>query len=422
MTDAAVIPSPSTRARARPGAVPGISLVFGLLALRWLAGIAENFGVAMASEGAAIVMLAGLAIGFLQDLRLTRITLVFVSGLIAWMVAAIFSLIANPGTDPKASAFLLSLLMLYGLFANALFARLRTLWQLHQVARLLGGFVLVGGVLSIAQITTGSGFVEPGKISIVRAFGSDVHPVSFAIQMVAALVTLEVIRAKQCRRLTWGFLALMAIGALALYLTYARTAWVMALFVICYTLLTHGAPWRRVTLGALMLGVGPLVLMSSSRFADLSSLPFFLSNFSFHDVVFDWRYIDNSISWRLVNWSFGLSQALQAPILGYGPGQSALASAFHLEMHNIFLETFFEGGVFGLAAFLVCLWGLIRLHRSLPRGSGADHYTRALANGFGFALLLAVSFSTSFVDQLMSFLIYLLLLASASVPGLGRIR
>ncbi len=48
----------------------------------------------------------------------------------------------------------------------------------------------------------------------------------------------------------------------------------------------------------------------------------------------------------------------------------------------------------------------------------SNRYARALANGFGFSLLLAVTFSTSFVDQLMSFLLYMILLTAAAVPAL----
>ena len=398
----------------------GVLTILGLFSLRWISGILENQGLAMASEIAALIMLAGLALSFLQHMRLTAKSALFVAGLVSWLAAATFSLIVNPATDTRAGVSLLSLLMLYALFANAVFGQIQSRYQLRSVARLLTAFVTIGAALSILQVVTGTGFVEAGKSQINRAFGSDVHPVSFAIQIVAALVALEVIRSKIGRRPNPASLFLILLGCIALYLTYARTAWVMGVFVIGYVLLTHGPPLRRLVLGLAFLISGSLVLAMSSRFSDLSSLPFFLSNFSFQDVVFDWRYVDNSISWRIVNWSFGLNQALESPILGFGPGQSAHSSRFNLEMHNIFLETFFEGGIFGLSAFLLCLAGLLRIHRLLPRQNRVDRYALALTNGYGFALLLAVSFSTSFVDQLMSILIYLLLLAVASVPATGR--
>ena len=108
-------------------------------------------------------------------------------------------------------------------------------------------------------------------------------------------------------------------------------------------------------------------------------------------------------------------QALEQPWLGFGPGQSAVSSFFNLEMHNVFLEVFFEGGVIGLVALLVTLAGLFRIHHHLPIASPADRKARIIANGFGLSLLFAVTFSTSFVDQLMSFLLYQILLAYAGV-------
>jgi len=161
-----------------------------------------------------------------------------------------------------------------------------------------------------------------------------------------------------------------------------------------------------------------ILLLTSQRFADLGSLPLFLSSFSIHDTVFDWRYVDNSVSWRIVHWSIGMQQALQHPWLGFGPGQSAVSSYFNLEMHNVFLEVFFEGGIIGLFALMLTLAGLLRMHRHLPVASSADRQARIIANAFGLSLFFAVTFSTSFVDQLMSFLFYQILLACAGVTGI----
>ncbi len=190
----------------------------------------------------------------------------------------------------------------------------------------------------------------------------------------------------------------------------------MALIIIAAMYVLRGSTVRRISVALLAVVAATVFLTNSERFNDLNSLPFFLENFSIHDAVFDWRYVDNSVSWRIVNWTYGLQQALEQPWLGYGPGQSALSSYFNLEMHNIFLEVFFEGGVFGLTSLLLTFAGLIQMHRCIPRKSEADQRAGILAHGFGLTLLLAVTFSTSFVDQLVSFLLYILLVATASVP------
>lgn len=391
----------------------GAGLVLALLTLRWLAGIVENFGIPLVSQAAALLMMAGIGGLFLGRMRLAAGTLLCVAGLLAWMFTGALSYAVNPGADPTDAVSLLMLLGLYALFTNAAGTYLSEVNCLPAIQRFVVGFITLGAVLAVFQVASGTGFVEAGKTSIVRAFGSDVHPVSFAIQMVAALVTLEIIRVK--RRLPVGpvHLVLVALALLAIYLTFARTAWVMGALTVAYVLLSRGSGLRRAATITAMGTVLLVAIQTSDRFADLGSLPFFLSNFTFGDVVFDYRYIDNSVSWRIVNWNYGLSQALEQPILGFGPGQSATSSYFSLEMHNILLEVFFEGGILGLTAFLIVLAGLLRMHHRLPR----DGYSRALANGFGLSLLLAVVFSTSFVDQLMSVLIYLLLLVVAGIPS-----
>ena len=386
--------------------------------MRWLAGIVENYAFAAISEAAAIVMLAGLAVLTLLRMRLATSSVLFVAGVLAWIFTGALSVAANPLSDRTEAAALITLLLLYGLFTNAATTHLQTQSSLIPINRFLRAFIALGAALSVAQVASGTGFIDAGRDHLQRAFGSDVHPVSFAIQMVAALVALEIVRAKRAVRFRAVHLALLAIGAVALYLTFARTAWVMANLTVGYVLIMRGSLARRMIAFAAMATIGGALLSQSQRFADLGSLPLFFANFSVQDVVFDWRYVDNSVSWRIVNWSYGFQQAMEQPFFGFGPGQSATASYFNLEMHNIFLEMLFEGGIFGLAALLLTLAGLVRMHTRLPRATPADRYARALANGFGISLLLAITFSTSFVDQLMSFLLYMILLTVAAVPAL----
>ena len=396
-----------------------VRIILALLALRWLAGIAENFGIPAISEVSAIFMTGCLLFGFLQGMRLSVRSKMLVVGLLAWMFAAILSVAAN-GVGDVDSMALLALLALYALFANATACYISDLSALYAIQRFLRAFVLVGAALSIFQIAAGTGFVEAGDIDILRAFGSDVHPVSFAIQMVAAIVGLEIIRIKRRAPLSGSYLVLFGFGLLALYLTYARTAWVMLALSAGITVFLRTSPTRRILMVAAVALAGIALTQMSGRFSDLSSLPFFLQNFSVSDAVFDYRYVDNSVSWRIVNWSLGFQQAIEQPWLGFGAGQSATSSHFQLEMHNMFLETFFEGGIVGFLAFLIVLAGILRMHRSLPNATPADQHARLLAGGYGISLLLAVTFSTSFVDQLMSVLLYLLILGATGVPAAGN--
>lgn len=393
-----------------------------LLALRWLAGIGENFGLGAISEMAGLGMLLALGILTLVDLRLATGPALFVAGILAWLFVALLSCIANTDIRIFDAVSLFALLALYGLFMNAASLHFRERTILGPVRLFVVMFILIGGVLSILQVVTGTGFVEAGKEGVMRAYGSDVHPVSFSIQILAAMVVLDVLRAKEGMPAGVVHIGLMALGLIAIYLTFARTAWAMALLVFTYSTLAN-ARWgvRIASLICVTLAVTAAFLWSD-RFSDLRSLPLFLTQFSFDNAVFDFRYVDNSLSWRIVNWTYGFQQALEQPLFGFGPGQSADSSYFNLEMHNILLETFFEGGVFGVIALLITLAGLVALHHRLPRHSASDRYIRSLTNGFGWALFLAVLMSTSLVDQLMTILLYLLLLAVAgSVPGANEL-
>ena len=80
---------------------------------------------------------------------------------------------------------------------------------------------------------------------------------------------------------------------------------------------------------------------------------------------------------------------------------------------NIALEMFFELGAVGLAAFALVLAGLIKLHMSMRQPTRADRIAHKWATGMGLAMLAAVMISTSLVDQLMTVLLYLLVLRAA---------
>ncbi|MEE9388262.1 MAG: O-antigen ligase family protein [Paracoccaceae bacterium] len=394
----------------------GAIIIFGLLTIRWIAGILENVGLTSLSEIAAVTMLAGLLVLHLHRMRLASATALFCAGLLLWIVSGALSYAANFDANAHATIALLSLLMLYATFANAAATYLTGPTGLAWMSRFLTAFIAFGCALSLSQIATGTGFVETGPHGFQRAFGSDVHPVSFAIQILAALVALEIARLKRVLPVTFAFKCTFILGSIALYLTFARTAWVMAALILGSRIVLRGSLARRVIAAGVVTTASIAILATSGRFTDLGSLPFFLESFSISNAVFDWRYVDNSVSWRIVNWSYGLQQALEQPLLGFGPGQSAVSSYFNLEMHNIFLEVFFEGGVLGLFALLITLTGLWRMHKHLPAATPGDRSASALTNSFGITLLLAVTLSTSFVDQLMSFLLYLLLLTAASCP------
>ncbi len=393
-----------------------VSIISAVLSVRWLAGIAEGYGLAGLSEKAAMAGMVVLFLLFLARLQIARGTGLLLAGFSAWIAAALLSAAANGQLGNGAAVELIGLLGFYALLANASFLHLRGPEDLAPFQALITGFIAIGATLTVSQYLTGQGFVAAGKPDLVRATGSDVHPVSFGIQVVIALAILTACRAKRGLPRHPIQAVLIGAGLVAVYLTFARTAWAMGAFTLGWAVAWGPGPARRlITLAGLVAALGFAV--ASGRFGDLASLPRFLVSFDLTNLAFDHRYIDNSFSWRIVNWAYGLQQALAVPILGHGPGQSAVLSAFSREMHNIVLELFFECGVAGLFALALVFGGLVHLHRQLPKKTACDRRVSRMATGLGLALMLVVMVSTSLVDQLMTIALYILFLAIARVPA-----
>jgi O-antigen ligase len=388
-------------------------LIVWLFTARLLIVGAEQFGLPEMSKpmaGAMLLLMVGL---FLFDGRIARPIGMFAAGIVCWIGAAALSVLAGQVPDIAAAQALCLVLGFYLFFANVLWTCFSGDRGLDDLERMLRAFLHIGLLLCAVQLVTGTGFVDPGKPQIRRVFGADVHPVSFGLQLAVAMSGLAVIRLRQGKTVP-RFLFLM--GCIALYLTFARTAWVVfGLVLLGYAVFAGRWRTRLALFGALVFS-GALLLGYSDRFDDLLSLPGFLRQFDFFDPVFDYRFVDNSFSWRLVNWAFGLKQASQAIWFGHGPGQSAVVSLFQLEMHNIFLEALFELGVPGLGAVCVTLCGLWQLHRCVPSARSVEQRgANAIIHAMGIGLLISVLISTSLVDQLTTVMLYLISLRAATI-------
>ncbi|MCL7464665.1 O-antigen ligase family protein [Phaeovulum sp. NW3] len=210
--------------------------------------------------------------------------------------------------------------------------------------------------------------------------------------------------------------AIYLLGGAALYLSFARTAWVVLLLVVLLTVWSRSRPALRVTLLPPVAGAGVLLALASGRFDDLASLSFFLDHYDFSASTYDFRYVDNSLSWRIANWAMGLRLALEQPLTGHGPGQAIVVSAFGLQMHNLFLEALVELGAPGLIAVVLVVTGLGRMRRHVPQSDPNARGIRALLGALGLGFLLTITLSTSLVGQTMTVMLLLMVLALSIAP------
>lgn len=398
--------TPFQAAQAHQQHLPGL-IVLGFLQLRVFLGVTDNLAGTGLSELALLGFLAALLGLCLYRCMLALPVLPVLAGFALWLALGLISIMANDLPAPQNAYRQFALLMLYALALNQMLLAATEPRFLPLVSRFLAGFVLLGGLLSFYQIATGTGFVAEGRSDILRAYGPDVHPVSWALQLVIALTGIEALRRVRGKPLNGFVVALYAIGLAALYLSFSRTGWAMLALVVLFSVAAgaRGAlrPVLILCLGAAVLGFFAL----SPRFSDLAGVGETLRNYDFTAQSYNYNLVDNSFSWRLVNWGQALTLAKDNLMIGVGPGQSSLSSQFDLKMHNLFLEAVVEVGAFGLLAVGMVLGGLLALHRAIPEGSW-----RAPVSALGAGMLLSVLFSTSMIEQSVTILLYFLVLAA----------
>jgi len=390
----------------------GVFLV-ALLGARVIAGVADNWFATGASEIVTLALLASLSAMFFWHMTLVKDAGLALAGIFLWLLLAGVSFMVNDVYAPAKSYQQIALLALYGLALNQFILTCADPRMTVLIQRFLIAFICLGGALSLQQMVSGGGFSAAGKPMLARAFGTDVHPVSWAMQIVCALAGVEVIRRAQGARLNWPLGLVYSLGACSLYLTYSRTGWAMAAFIIIFVTLQDTKGARRAIWAGLIGLFFAAAAIASQRFSDLASVTNLLRRYDFSAQSYNHTLIDNSFSWRLVNWNSALQLAGEHLLIGVGPGQSALLSQFNLKMHNLFLEAFVEAGGPGLCAVVMIVTGLFTLIARIPTPTKAQIKAKSPVVALGGAMLLAVLLSTSLIEQTVTVLIFFLVIGVA---------
>lgn len=394
----AFLPTTSSANRKNLRSLIFASLLFGLY-LRVLTGAF----LPSASQAATLLLGVFCILAFSLVHALPRATLVAVLGLLMWIVTGGLSLLDNaPLALPRLAETQLVTLVIYAAFLNAMAVSVTGRTALDSLSRFLAGFVVLGFVLSTYQIATGHGFVEASRPHIQRAFGTDVHPVPFSLQTVLAIAGMEIIRTRLQIRMSAGRWWIYAMAAASLGLTLSRTGWFIAVIIFGSMTYIRSPRAIRITVIPVLLVLVGFGAYASGRFDDLFSLGEFFENYDLTSGVFDYRFVDNSVSWRIANWSIGLIQALERPWFGYGPGQAVAVSEFSLQMHNLFLEAFIETGIFGLLAAIVTVVGFGRSKRPLDEPRIVRRELKTMTRLISFAFFLNIMLSNSMIGQTMT--------------------
>jgi putative inorganic carbon (HCO3(-)) transporter len=218
---------------------------------------------------------------------------------------------------------------------------------------------------------------------IARVEGTFAHPNPFATYLAMALLLLVALCVVARGASRWAAVVAIAWTAWILLETQARGAWLAALI----GLVLLGIGLERRILVFLVVGVGAAVALVPStldRLGDLSE-----EKYTGTDPA-------NSLEWRIGYWErLVASNSTAGRISGIGLEQVQRTSPEALQPHNVFVQTYVELGVFGVAALVAVVvgFGLWLRHRLAV---SATPFERATAWA---AVAIAVSLLTQFGSE-----------------------
>lgn len=226
-------------------------------------------------------------------------------------------------------------------------------------------FVAFGVVPPVAtacwQLATGTGYSETEGLN--RLQGTFAHPNTLALFLTPlCVVAVAAALLNSAGRRFW--LGLSVAIAILVALTSSRTGLlclVIGSALVPFLGLWHsgGRELRRalatlaLMLGAAWLAVGGAVRL---RFGNLSTA-------ALASQAIENASPENSLEWRVVNWTTLVRMGLQHPWLGHGAGMTEVLNpivnqntGIPFNAHDDFVRFFFEAGVIGLACY--CLYGV----------------------------------------------------------------
>jgi O-antigen ligase len=242
-------------------------------------------------------------------------------------------------------------LMMFVMLVSAVYQRPSFCQDVHRTYLLL---LFVISAVGLVQHLTGNTMLVTqhdakglAAGNLERVAGLSSNPVPFSLEIVLTFFICELSRRKL--RLAIGYLhiAVYSLFLVALILSAARTG-VAILGVSVGIFLIVQRPLLLPVFAAafaLLMWLTPF----GELFSELRSVPEYILRGEY--VVWDWRTAVTSVHWRIHQWYYLSTLALDRPWIGFGPGQVTLYSPFSLLAHSQFVEIFFETGTVGLISF-----------------------------------------------------------------------
>jgi O-antigen ligase len=270
-------------------------------------------------------------------------------------------------------------------------------------------------IVGIYQYVNGIGFSDDA-VSIPRIYGTFSHPNIFSLYLFILIVVILLLFVLKKKHSPFSTFLLFCIGGFflaMLLLTYTRVAWVI-LFAFFFLLAL--ARFR-----ALLI---PLIILPTLMYV------FILPIRERVDSVFH-NDPGSSVVWRQAMWKFTIQKTLSEgkEIAGYGlntfpliSGQIPDPTIGSNEAHNDFVKFFVEGGLVGLAVYLLSLFTLSfaifrRLWQTRAQSKELPHLVFLILGALWIALVFASLSDNIFKNTPVQWIFWVLLGASFRVFG-----
>ncbi len=288
--------------------------------------------------------------------------------------------------------------------AGLMFVVLRQLFATSAHAALLVKAVLASAVVPLAvglweMVSTPEVFTGTERLS-----STFIHPNGYGYYLALILTLGLAVTPHLERRARLGMGVALSLGALQLALTYSRGSWIaMAVAIVVIGVFQS---WRFLAVSTIVVAVIMVALPSVvARTSDLG----------------EQRSIagtpGNSFAWRVQYWGDAIELANVNPLTGVGLRMAQESLPQDKPIHNDYVRTYVETGLFGLVAY-VGLFGALALTswRSLRSARAGMEKGIAVAAAAALAGFVVASGAMNLISQVVIlWYLFALLAASAAV-------
>jgi O-antigen ligase len=251
-------------------------------------------------------------------------------------------------------------------------------------------------------------------VSASRINGTFGHPNSFVTYLV--LFTGLAQWKLECSKRRWPWILLVGLLVFFIVSTKALVGLLMTI-VLVFFMNMQKMSFQKL-LGAAFLSCLAIFLFASSEFGQerlvsLYDTPLLNPDIDTSRAIIMRNYTINSFLWRIAQWTSIIEAWKEYPILGFGLGAPHHISFFKSAAHNDYVRALAEGGIVGLAIFLLfMLTSFLRpifIRLSLPGQSAQGNLCIVVSSMF---LAMMVGMATENVFSHTALLFYLASLSS----------